>query len=308
MSSPTTWISRHMQALVAALGRLLRRPLSTLLTTLVIAVALALPAGLWLLVQNARAATGDLATAVQVSAFLKVGTSVERAQELATAVRGRPGVATVTLITAEQGLEEFRERSGFGKALDALQGNPLPHTLVIQPTTAQRDAAALGQLREALAAWPEVEIVQADTEWAQRLSALLAVLRSLFLVSAVLLGLGVLAVIGNTTRVEIAARLPEIAVTKLVGGSDAFIRRPFLYSGLFHGLLGGLIALGLVAGVLGLLEVPVARLVALYGGRFQLAGLRGEEMLLLVSAGALLGLAGAWAGAARQIARIEPQR
>ena len=308
MISPTTWISRHLQALVAALGRLLRRPLSTLLTTLVLAVALALPAGLWLLVQNARAATGDLATAVQVSAFLKVGTPVERAQELATAVRGRPGVATVTLITAEQGLEEFRERSGFGKALDALQGNPLPHTLVIQPTTAQRDAAALAQLREALAVWPEVEIVQADTEWAQRLSALLAVLRTVFLVSAVLLGLGVLAVIGNTTRVEIAARLPEIAVTKLVGGSDAFIRRPFLYSGLFQGLLGGLVALGLVAGVLGLLEVPVARLVALYGGRFQLAGLHGEEMLLLLSAGALLGLAGAWAGAARQIARIEPQR
>jgi cell division transport system permease protein len=308
MISPATWTTRHLQALVAALGRLLRRPLSTLLTTLVIAVALALPAGLWLLVQNARAATGDLATAVQVSAFLKVGTSVERAQELAAAVRAQPGIATVTLITAEQGLKEFRERSGFGQALDALEGNPLPHTLVIQPTTAQRDAASLEQLRGTLAARPEVEIVQADTEWAQRLAALLAVLRSLFAASAVLLGLGVLAVIGNTTRVEIAARLPEIAVTKLVGGSDAFIRRPFLYSGLFHGLLGGLIALGLVAGVLGLLDVPVARLVSLYGGRFHLAGLRGEEMLLVVSAGALLGLAGAWAGAARQIARIEPQR
>lgn len=308
MISPATWATRHLQALVAALGRLLRRPLSTLLTTLVIAVALALPAGLWLLVQNARAATGDLATAVQVSAFLKVGTPVARAQELAVAMRAQPGIATVTLITAEQGLKEFRERSGFGKALDAIEGNPLPHALVIQPTTGQRDAAALDRLREALAVWPEVEIVQADTEWAQRLSALLAVLRTLFLASAVLLGLGVLAVIGNTTRVEIAARLPEIAVTKLVGGSDAFIRRPFLYSGLFHGVLGGLLALGLVAGVLGMLEVPVARLVSLYGGRFQLAGLAAEEMLGVVLAGALLGLIGAWAGAARQIGRIEPQR
>jgi cell division transport system permease protein len=218
MISPATWTTRHLQALVAALGRLLRRPLGALLTTLVIAVALALPAGLWLLVQNARSATGDLATAVQVSAFLKVGTSVERAQELATAVRGQPGIATVTLITAEQGLKEFRERSDFGKALDALESNPLPHTLVIQPTTVQRDAAALERLRGTLAGWPEVEIVQADTEWAQRLAALLAVLRTLFLASAVLFGLGVLAVIGNTTRVEIAARLPEIAVTKLVGG------------------------------------------------------------------------------------------
>ena len=296
MISPATWTTRHLQALVAALGSLLRRPLGALLTTLVIAVALALPAGLWLLVQNARAATGDLATAVQVSAFLKVGTAVERAQELAIAVRSQPGIATVTLITAEQGLKEFRQRSSFGKALDALDSNPLPHTLVIQPTTAQRDAAALERLRDTLADWPEVEIVQADTEWAQRLAA-----------SAVLFGLGVLAVIGNTTRVEIAARLPEIAVTKLVGGSDAFIRRPFLYSGLFQGLLGGLLALGLLAALLASLEAPVARLVSLYGGQLRLAGLAGEETLALVLAGALLGWVGAWVGAARQIARISPQ-
>ena len=254
-----------------------------------------------------RAATGDLATAVQVSAFLKVGTAVERAQELAIAVRSQPGIATVTLITAEQGLKEFRQRSSFGKALDALDSNPLPHTLVIQPTTAQRDAAALERLRDTLADWPEVEIVQADTEWAQRLAALLAVLRTLFLASAVLFGLGVLAVIGNTTRVEIAARLPEIAVTKLVGGSDAFIRRPFLYSGLFQGLLGGLLALGLLAALLASLEAPVARLVSLYGGQLRLAGLAGEETLALVLAGALLGWVGAWVGAARQIARISPQ-
>jgi len=123
----------------------------------------------------------------------------------------------------------------------------------------------------------------------------------------VLFGLGVLAVIGNTTRIEIAARLPEIAVTKLVGGSDAFIRRPFLYSGLFHGLLGGLLALGLLASLLAALEAPVARLVSLYGSQFRLAGLAGEEMVALVLAGALLGLVGAWVGAARQIARISPQ-
>jgi cell division transport system permease protein len=244
---------------------------------------------------------------VQVSAFLKVGTSVERAQVIATAVRGQPDIATVTLITAEQGLKEFRERSSFGKALEALESNPLPHTLVIQPTTVRRDAAALERLRGTLAGFPEVEIVQADTEWAQRLAALLAVLRTLFLASAVLFGLGVLAVIGNTTRIEIAARLPEIAVTKLVGGSDAFIRRPFLYSGLFHGLLGGLLAVALLAALLASLEAPVARLVSLYGGQFRLAGLAWEETLALVLAGALLGLVGAWVGAARQIARVTPQ-
>lgn len=307
MSSPVTWVTRHLQSMFAALGRLLRRPLSTLLTTLVIAVALALPAGLWLVVKNARAATGDLATAVQVTAYMKVGTPIARADQLARQLRERPEVASVHVIPAEQALKEFREYSGFGNALDALTDNPLPHALVVQPRVEQRDGGTIEALRAFLTAAPDVDIVQADAEWARRLAALLDVLRTLFLAAAGLLAVGVLAVIGNTIRLEIGARREEIEVTKLVGGSDAFVRRPFLYAGLFQGLFGGLLALGLVALVIGAVEAPIARLTALYGGRFRLGGLSLEEAGMVMLVGALLGLVGAWIGAARHLSRIEPR-
>ncbi|MFN5010112.1 MAG: permease-like cell division protein FtsX [Gammaproteobacteria bacterium] len=307
MSSPVIWVTRHLQSMLAALGSLLRRPLSTLLTTLVIAVALALPAGLWLVVQNARAATGDLATAVQVTAYMKVGTPIARADELARQLRERPEVASVRVIPAEQALEEFREYSGFGTALDALTDNPLPHALVVQPRVEQRDGGTIERLRASLAGTPDVDTVQADAEWARRLAALLDVLRTLFLAAAALLAVGVLAVIGNTIRLEIGARREEIEVTKLVGGSDAFVRRPFLYAGLFQGLFGGALALGLVALVMGAVETPIARLTALYGGRFRLGGLSLEEAGIVLLVGALLGLLGAWIGAARHLSRIEPR-
>lgn len=307
MSSPVTWVTRHLQSMFAALGRLLRRPLSTLLTTLVIAVALALPAGLWLVVKNARAATGDLATAVQVTAYMKVGTPIARADQLARQLRERPEVASVRVIPAEQALKEFREYSGFGTALDALTDNPLPHALVVQPRVEQRDGGTIEALRAFLTAAPDVDIVQADAEWARRLAALLDVLRTLFLAAAGLLAVGVLAVIGNTIRLEIGARREEIEVTKLVGGSDAFVRRPFLYAGLFQGLFGGLLSLGLVALVIASVEAPIARLTALYGGRFRLGGLSLEEAGIVLLVGASLGLIGAWIGAARHLSRIEPR-
>lgn len=302
-----TWVTRHLQSMFAALGRLLRRPLSTLLTTLVIAVALALPAGLWLVVKNARAATGDLATAVQVTAYMKVGTPIARADQLARQLRERPEVASVRVIPAEQALKEFREYSGFGSALDALTDNPLPHALVVQPSVEQRDGGTIEALRAFLTAAPDVDIVQADAEWARRLAALLDVLRTLFLAAAGLLAVGVLAVIGNTIRLEIGARREEIEVTKLVGGSDAFVRRPFLYAGLFQGLFGGLLSLGLVALVIASVEAPIARLTALYGGRFRLGGLSLEEAGIVLLVGASLGLIGAWIGAARHLSRIEPR-
>lgn len=302
-----TWVTRHLQSMFAALGRLLRRPLSTLLTTLVIAVALALPAGLWLVVKNARAATGDLATAVQVTAYMKVGTPIARADQLARQLRERPEVASVRVIPAEQALKEFREYSGFGSALDALTDNPLPHALVVQPRVERRDGGTIEALRAFLTAAPDVDIVQADAEWARRLAALLDVLRTLFLAAAGLLAVGVLAVIGNTIRLEIGARREEIEVTKLVGGSDAFVRRPFLYAGLFQGLFGGLLSLGLVALVIASVEAPIARLTALYGGRFRLGGLSLEEAGIVLLVGASLGLIGAWIGAARHLSRIEPR-
>jgi cell division transport system permease protein len=305
MISPSTYFSRHAQALLSAFGRLIRQPLGTVLTVFVIAIALALPSTLWLLVKNARIATGDVTDSIELSVFFKADVPLEQAEQLAAAARQRPGVGEVTLIAADDALEEFRQYSGFGAALDALQGNPLPHVIVVKPEALYANPSGVESLKRYLAAWPEVETVQFDGEWVRRLTAILDLLRNVFVVFAVVLGIGVLAVVGNAIRLEIRARRSEIEVTKLVGGTNAFVRRPFLYEGVIFGLLGGGAAVGIVSLAVASLIEPVSRLASLYGGQFVLSGIGVIEAAVLVVGGALLGVIGAWLGAARLIARIE---
>jgi cell division transport system permease protein len=305
MISPGTYFSRHAQALLSAFGRLIRQPLGTVLTVFVIAIALALPSTLWLLVKNARIATGDVTDSIELSVFFKADVPLEQAEQLAAAARQRPGVGEVTLIAADDALEEFRQYSGFGAALDALQGNPLPHVIVVKPEALYANPSGVESLKRYLAAWPEVETVQFDGEWVRRLTAILDLLRNVFVVFAVVLGIGVLAVVGNAIRLEIRARRSEIEVTKLVGGTNAFVRRPFLYEGVIFGLLGGGAAVGIVSLAVASLIEPVSRLASLYGGQFVLSGIGVIEAAVLVVGGALLGVIGAWLGAARLIARIE---
>ncbi len=307
MISPATYLTRHAQALIAALGRLLRRPVGSLLTVFAIAIALSLPAALWLLVKNAQYASGDVAGSIELSTYLRAGVAVEKAEQLAAAARERTDVATATVIPADAALAEFREYSGFGAALDALQDNPLPHVIVVKPDPGHANPSGVDALQRYLTAWPEVENVQVDGAWVRRLVAILDLLRQLLAAFAALLALGVLVVIGNAIRVEIGARRAEIEVTKLVGGSDAFVRRPFLYEGFFFGLLGGLAALGLTTAVLAALAGPVERLAALYGSRLVLQGLGLGEVAVLVGGAAVLGTLGAWLGAARLLSRIEPK-
>ena len=298
---------RHVQALLGSLGRLTRSPFATLLTLLVIALALALPAALQLLVTNAQAATGNFANAVDLSVYLKTDVPLAKAQQLAAAAQQRADVAQVRLVSAEQGLEDFRRYSGFGDALKALKENPLPHVLHVRPRAENTSAVALDSLRHYFSAWPEVELVQVDSEWVMRFNAILEVLRRLLLIAAALLGLGVLAVIGNTIRLEIAGRRAEIEVTKLVGGSNAFVRRPFLYTGVLYGVGGALLAWGIVAAAVALLGEPVATLARLYGSHYVLRGLSNQDIGILLGAGAALGWIGAWISAARHLRSIEPR-
>lgn len=307
MTSPSTWAARHLQAFLGALGRLLRRPLATLLTVIVIALALALPAGLWTFVANARAATGDVAEAVEVTVYFKADVPLAKAEQLAASARERRDVAAVKLTTADDALAEFREFSGFGAALEALEGNPLPHLLDVRPTAEAEGPAGVEALKRYFAAWPEVELVQVDTEWVQRLAAILDLLRRALAVAALVVGVAVVAVIGNTIRLEIDGRRAEIEVTKLVGGTHAFVRRPFLYEGLLYGLAGALLAWAIVGGATLALSVPVGRLATLYGSSFALAGLGLREVGLLLGIGVALGLVAAWVVAARNLARIEPR-
>jgi cell division transport system permease protein len=297
----------HTQAFFGSLGRLARSPVSTLLTLLVIALALALPASLRLFVTNAQAATGNFGNAIDLSVYFKTDVPLAKAQQLANAARGRADVAEVKLISADKGLEDFRNYSGFGDALAALKENPLPHMLHVRPRDTASTPAALEALRGYFSAWPEVELVQVDAQWVQRFNAILEVLRELLAIAAVLLAVGVLAVIGNTIRLEIAGRRAEIEVIKLVGGSNSFVRRPFLYIGLLYGLGGALLAWGIITVAVILVGESVDKLARLYGSHFQLQGPTAEEIGALLGAGAVLGWMGAWISAARHLRSIEPR-
>jgi cell division transport system permease protein len=305
--SPATLATRHVQALLGALGRLARSPLATVFTLLVIGLALTLPAALGLLLTNAEAATGGFVQAVDMSVYLKPGVSLQQAQRLAERARTIPGVKNVRVISAAQGLREFRKYSGFGAALDALRSNPLPNVLHIVPQPAASSAVDLERLRRDLAAWPAVDMVQLDAQWALRFNAILGVLRRLVSTAAVLLGAGVLAVVGNTIRLEILNRRAEIEVTKLVGGSNAFVRRPFLYTGMLYGLGGAVLAWLMLEAVLIGLTGPVARLAQLYGSGFVLRGLTGRQCGVLFGGGLALGWLGAWISAHRHLRSIEPR-
>jgi cell division transport system permease protein len=258
-------------------------------------------------VSNAQAATGNFASAVDMSVYLKTDVPLAKAQQLTQAAQQRPDVESVTLISADKGLEDFRTYSGFGDALSALKENPLPHVLHVRPRAQASSAAALEALRRYFTAWPEVDLVQVDAEWVMRFNAILEVLRRVLLIAAGLFALGVLAVIGNTIRLEIQARRAEIEVTKLVGGSNAYVRRPFLYTGVLYGLGGALLAWGILALIVLLLRDPVATLARLYGSRYELAGLTLNDAAALLGAGIALGWLGAWISAARHLRRIEPR-
>jgi len=303
----TGWIGRHVQALLFAAGRLARAPFATAFTVLVIAIALTLPASFALLISSVRSVSGDFANAVDVTVYFKRDAALEKVQQLAASARAHKGVASVKVIPADQALEQFRKDSGFGEALEALSDNPLPHAMDVRPAAGATSPAELETLKRYLAAWPEVELVQVDSEWVLRLNAILDLMRRIVLGAAVLLGAGVVAVIGNTIRLEILNRRAEIEITKLVGGSNAFVRRPFLYTGVFYGALGAVLASVLVLTGCYLLAEPVGLLAQSYGSDFRIATPTAGELGLLLATGALLGLIGAFLSAARHLARIEPR-
>jgi cell division transport system permease protein len=295
----------HRDNCLGALSRLASQPFASVLTILVIATALALPAGLRVAVNNADAVSDSWQGAADFTVYLKMDVAEDAARRTARTIEERADVAGVTVIDRDAALAEFRAQSGFGEALDALDANPLPHTLVVRPASGiETDVDALAK---AVGALPETELVQVDTAWVTRLRAMLALAGRLVDLATVLLGLAVAIVVGNTIRLEINARSVEIEVTKLVGGTDAFIRRPFLYLGLCYGLAGALAALLIVEVGLLLLGAPVRAVAALYGSAFSLTGLSLAEGGILLGGGALLGWAGAGLAAARHLRAIEPK-
>ncbi len=300
------WFTRHVSTALGALGRLARHPFSSLMIILVIGVTLALPAAINVIVKNAQAISGGWDNALDFSLFLKAGVSESEGQDLARLIEQRADVESVEFVSAAVALAEFREMSGFGAALDQLPDNPLPHTLVVRPS-AGNTSASMMLLQEELANLPETEHVQVDTEWVQRFHAILDIVRQAIAIGAALLGIAIVVIIGNTIRLDIQNRRDEIEVTKLIGASNAFVRRPFLWTGFWYGLFGGLLALALVYYGLFLLQGPVSRLAGLYQSKISIASIGGLEAAGLVGIGVVLGLLGSWLTAARHMRRIEPR-
>jgi cell division transport system permease protein len=300
------YFMRHAQTLVGSLGRVVHQPFATLMTMGVIGLALALPLFLDLALQNVRTATGNWNDALDVSVYMDKRASSARTATVAKLLRQRDDVAAVRIITADQALAQFRDASGFGKALDALEGNPLPDTLIVTPTLIAGTPQGMEALKGAIAAMADVQTVQLDTDWVKRLRAMLDLLRRVVVLTGGLLGAGVVLIVGNTIRLEILNRRAEIEVMKLVGASDGFARRPFLYSGIWYGLGGGLTALILVFIAGAVLSKPVEGLARLYGSQYHLVGLGFLTCLRVLALSLGLAWLGSWLAATRHIRGIDP--
>lgn len=300
------YLLRHIQTFFYTLGQISTRPFSTFMTAAVIGIALSLPAALNLLLQNGQEVLQGWNSATQISLFLTQKTGEKSAKKLASTLRKMPEIATVEYISKESALAEFSKHSGFGEALDALEQNPLPAVLLITPEISQQQPAQISALVERLSKRREVDIAQLDMEWVERLFALMAIGERGVLILSALLALAVLLVIGNTIRLAIQNRRDEIIITKLIGATDSFIRRPFLYTGFWYGLLGGLIALILVQLSLVLLADPVHAVATLYHSSFQLQGIDAKTLIALLSVGSFLGYLGSWIAVGRHLREIEP--
>jgi cell division transport system permease protein len=301
----TAWLAHNQLVAVETLLTLLARPASSLLTWLVVAIALTLPGALWMSLTNIEQLSGNFQQSGRITLYLQQEASVAAGQTLLQRIEGLEDVVDTEYISAEQALAQFSAASGLADALAMLSENPLPAVILVEPPlglTAER----LQQLLQQLTSFHIVDSAQLDMAWLERLRAIIALGERLIWVLGVMLALAILLVVGNTIRLSIAARVDEIRVIKLVGGTDAYVRRPFLYTGLWYGMVGGLLAWLMLIGCWLLLKQPVAELSALYGSAFELQPLSANAALVLLSGAMLLGWLGAWWSVSRHLHEIEP--
>ncbi|MBA3995656.1 MAG: cell division protein FtsX [Candidatus Accumulibacter sp.] len=297
----SAWIAQHLAALRDALRRLAAAPLNTALSLLVIGIALTLPSAGWIALENLRMVAGGSSNSQQISIFLTLDASKRDVGEIETRLRAA-GAGTWHFVAKEDALKRLQATEGMAEIVASLPRNPLPDAFVVEPGDLRPDA--LEALAKTFAGWPKVAHVQLDSAWIKRFDAFLRIARLAMTMLAGLFAAALVAVTFNTIRLQILAQAAEIEVARLIGATDAFIRRPFQYFGALEGALGGLLAAALVAVGQRLLAAPVAELAALYGGSFALRGLSLGETALLAAAGAALGWLGAQISVAIHLRRI----
>lgn len=300
----SAWIADHRRISLSTLVELLKNPLGSLMTWLVIGIALGLPAILYVVLQNVSNVSGDWGGKPRVSLYLSESVSVRDAQTLSQEISLQAGVEQVRFISADDALLEFQHRSGFGEVLRTLDKNPLPHVVEVMPT--EKDPLNLSLLISSWEGDPRVERVSVDLQWLERLFAILLFAERLVTALTVVLCLGLMLIMGNTISLAIENRRQEIEVVKLVGGTDGFVRRPFLYLGFWYGLGGAIFACLLLEISLLFLSTPVELLAQSYRDDFVLQGPGWAGIFALIGLGSVLGVIGSVLAVSRHLAAIEP--
>lgn len=298
-------ITQHKEAFSFSLAHLWQNPISTWITLAAIAIALSLPAGLYILLGNLKTLTDDKREVPTISIYIKQNITEQQAQDRAELLSELKDIENVKLIRREDGLKHMKQISGVQDIIDTVGGNPLPHVLVVTPRMSLfgNSDIDLDELAQRLKNYPEVDNIQMDIEWVQRLRAILHIAERVVLVVGFLLGLTVLLVVGNTIRLNIENRREEIEVSQLVGATTAYIRRPFLYGGVWYGLFGGIVSLVIVHSSLLFMIAPVNQLAKLYGSHYSVSGLGTFATLVILISSSLLGLFGAWIAMAQHLRR-----
>lgn len=297
----------HKEAIQHSLSRLWDSPISTWITLLAIAVALSLPASLHLLLKNLKSLTDEKREVPTISLFIKQNISEQQARDRAELLQELPEIEKVVFIAKDEALEDFRHITGFAETLETLEENPLPHVLVVTPklNLIGNPDKEMENLAEKLDSYPEVDLVQMDLQWVRRLRSILRITERAIMVISILLALTVLLVIGNTIKLNIENRKEEIAVLKFIGASAAYIRRPFLYTGVWYGLFGGVMSLVLVhIALLGFVS-PVNELAKLYGSTFVISGLGVSMTFVIILTSSLLGFLGAWIAVSHHLKKAQ---
>ncbi len=286
---------------------LVDNPFSNFTTVLVIAIALALPAGLQILLENGKALSENWDGASRISLYLEIETTDAKIAQLTRELRQNLAIEKVEFFSADKALIDFSAQSGFSDALAELNSNPLPPTLIVHPTLEFSDPIASEKLLKQFQKFENVELAQLDLEWVKKLFALINLVEKAAAALGLALGLAVLLIVGNTIRLSVQNRREEIEVIKLVGATDAFIRRPFLYTGFWYGLFAGTLCWMILELSLFWLKQPVADLAGLYQSQYAIAGLSFTQSIQLVLISCGLGLLGSWLSVGRHINRIEPR-
>ena len=297
----------HAHALFSSLGRLVASPFTSIMTIAVLAIAISLASGFYILVENLQQLTVNLETSNRISLFLRDDVSDAHANKLAETIRQNANIQDVELITREQALTEFKTYSGFGAAINAVEKNPLPIVIQVLPKNTLEDKQGLETLLKSFQQSPEVDFAQMDLKWVERLQSIIEVARLFATLLNLMLGAAVLFVIGNTIRLELHTRRDEVVIAKLVGATNSFIQRPFLYTGFWIGFISGVSAWFVVTAMMLILRQSVEKLSGLYEGSFHLLFLSFTETLALIVISSALGVLGSWVVLMCQLQRTKSE-